>query len=137
MIGAIQGFRDFNLPNLTIGNFTVQDNLIFVYWSVADTSNLVSLPSGTQIFTIDLLLTGPSNACTQIIATDSEASLQFTKTFMGALVPAPFSLNSAEICIAATVSIAGNISGEEAVNIAGVTVTTTGEFTSTTADEGN
>ncbi len=137
MIGAIQGVRDFNLPNLTIGNFTVQDNLIFVDWSVADTSNLVSLPSGTQIFTIDLLLTGPSNACTQIIATDSEASLQFTKTFMGELVPAPFSLNSAEICIAATVSIAGNISGEEAVNIAGVTVTTNGEVTSTTADDGN
>ena len=137
MIGAIQGIRNFNLPNLTINNFTVQDNLISIDWSVADTSSLVSLPSGTQIFTIDLLLTGTSDACTEIIATDTETALQFTKTFMGALVPAPFTLNSAEVCIAATVSIAGNISREEAENIAGVTVTTNGQVTSTTAEDGN
>ncbi|MFK7981111.1 MAG: PKD domain-containing protein, partial [Saprospiraceae bacterium] len=137
MIGTIQGVRDFNLPNLDSDNFTVQDNLIFIDWSVADTSNLVSLPNGTPIFTIDLLLTGASNACTQIIATDSEASLLFTKTFMGALVPAPFTINSAEICIAATVSIAGNISTEESRNIAGVTVTTNGDVTSTTIMDGN
>jgi len=137
MIGAIQGIRDFNLPNLTINNFIVQDNLISIDWSVADTSSLVTLPASTPIFTIDLLLTGLSDACTRIIATDTETPVQFTKTFMGALVPAPFSLTSAEVCIAATVSIAGNISREEAVNIAGVTVTTNGEVTSTTTVDGN
>ena len=137
MIGDIQGIRDFNLPNLTISNFTVQDNLISIDWNVADTSSLVSLPLGTQIFTIDLLLTGVSDACTEIIATDTENPIQFIKTFMGALVPAPFSFNSAEVCIAATVSIEGNISREEAENIPGVTVTTNGEVTSTTAADGN
>ena len=137
MIGTIQGIRDLNLPNLTIANFTIQDNLITINWNVADTSSLVTLPNGTQIFTIDLLLTGASDLCTEIIATDSEESLQFTKTFMGVLVPAPFMLNSAEICIAPTVAISGNISREEAVNIAGVTVTTNGEVTATTAADGN
>lgn len=136
MIGAIQNVRDFNLPNLTVGNFIVQNNLISLEWSV-DTSNLISLPTGTQIFTIDLLLTGESDACTQIIATDSEAPLQFTKTFMDNIVPAPFTLNSAEICIAPTVAISGNVSRAQSVNVAGVTVTTNGTVTATTAEDGN
>lgn len=137
MIGAIQGVRDLNLPNLTQANIAFQQNLISINWSVADTSQLVSLPSGTQIFVIDVLLSGASNICTEIIGTSAESTLQFSKPFMGELVPAPFTINSAEICIATTVSIAGNISREEDTNVAGVTVSNNENLTSTTAADGN
>ncbi len=137
MIGEIQGVRDLNLPNLTEANIAFQDNLVNIIWTVADTSQLVTLPAGTQIFVIDVLLTGGSNACSEIVGTNAESTLQFTKTFMGELVPAPFVINSAEICIGATVSIAGNVSQESDANVSGVMITTSGDVSSTTMADGN
>jgi len=137
LIGEIQGVRDLNLPNLTEANIATQENLVSINWSVADTSQLVTLTAGTQIFVIDVLLTGGSDACTEIVGTNAESTLQFTKTFMGDLVPAPFVINSAEICIAATVSIAGNVSRAETGNVSGVTVSTNGDVSSTTMADGN
>ncbi|MEM1120845.1 MAG: PKD domain-containing protein, partial [Bacteroidota bacterium] len=137
MVAAIQAVRDFNIPGLTAANVAIQQNLISVSWNVADTSQLVSLPSGTQIFVIDVLLRDVSEACTEIVGTNSESTLQFTKTFMGELVPAPFVINSGEICVGKTVAITGNISREENTNIAGVIVTTNGEVTATTMADGN
>ncbi|MEM6317342.1 MAG: PKD domain-containing protein [Bacteroidota bacterium] len=135
-IGEIQAVRELNLPGLVRENIAITNNLINVNWSVADT-NLVTLPPGTQIFVIDLLLTGSSDQCTQIQPATNESMLEFTKTFMGDLVPAPFVINSAEICIASTVAISGNISRESDQAISGVAVTNNGMLSDTTAADGN
>ncbi len=136
-IGTIQGVRALNLPNLIPENIAFQQNFINIDWQLPDSVDLVSLPAGTQIFVIDVLLTGASNECSRIFATNTESPLQFTKTFNGQLVPAPFSITSAEFCISQTVSIAGNISREEATAIEGVMISTNGDSISTTTNDGN
>ena len=136
-IGIIQGVRDLNIPGLSQQNIDFQQNLVNIDWQIPDSSDLVNIPSGTQIFVIDILLTGASDECSNIIATNTETTLQFTKDFNGQLVPAPFSITSAEICVAQTVSIAGNISREEATAIEGVIIATNGDTTSMTSANGN
>ncbi len=136
-IGTIQGVRALNLPALVQENIGFQDNLVNIDWQLPDSLDLVSLPVGTQIFVIDVLLTGASNECSRIMATNTESPVQFIKTFNGQLVPAPFTITSAEICVAQTVSIAGNISREESMAIEGVMVTTNGDVAFTTAADGN
>jgi len=136
-IGIIQGVRDLNIPSLSQQNIDFQQKLVNIDWQIPDNSELVNIPLGTQIFVIDVLLTGATDECSNIIATNTETTLQFTKDFNGQLVSAPFSITSAEFCVAQTVSIAGNISREETTAIEGVIITTNGDTTSMTSANGN
>jgi len=136
-IGTIQGVRALNIPSLVQENIGIQENLINIDWQLPDSLALVSLPAGTQIFVIDVLISDAPNECSRIVATNTEAPVQFIKTFNDQLVPAPFNITAAEICVAQTVSITGNISREEATAIEGVMVITNGDVTSTTATDGN
>jgi PKD repeat protein len=136
-VGSIQGVSGLNLPNLSNDDFTIQSDLITIDWSVADTSQLVSRSSGTPLFIIEVRLTGNNGDCFEIVPTSSEIDLQFTKVFNNELVPAPYTVEAAEICVAPTVSIAGNVSREESTPVTGVHFTNSNDSTFTTGSDGN
>ncbi len=135
-VAAIQRVRDFNLPFLGEEDFVIQPDYITMSWFIEDT-NFVSLPVGTQIFVIDVLLTGNTGDCTQITGSNAQLNLEFSKNFMNESVRAPFTISAGEICVAPTVSIAGNISKEEGTGVAGVLVSTNNSTSFTTLTDGN